>query len=143
MTESEAIQELKNMRLFMQIEDEKNECKFAEDDYKANEMAIKALEEVQQYWEIGTIEEFRKLVQKQKDVKGEIRFGIYEILMNQMPHCFFSTPKANKMWIIKYLEEHETDPEFIDKYVDESFCWGFHACKVYACEDLKKYFKLT
>lgn len=32
------------MRLFMQIEDEKNECKFAEDDYKANEMAIQALE---------------------------------------------------------------------------------------------------
>lgn len=44
MTESEAIEELKSMRLFMQIEDEKNDCKFAEDDYKANEMAIQALE---------------------------------------------------------------------------------------------------
>ena len=44
MTESEAIEKLKNMRLFMQIEDKKNECKFAEDDYKANDMAIQALE---------------------------------------------------------------------------------------------------
>ena len=44
MTESEAIEKLKNMRLFMQIEDKNNDCKFAEDDYKANEMAIQALE---------------------------------------------------------------------------------------------------
>lgn len=44
MTESEAIEKLKNMRLFMQIEDENNDCKFTEDDYKANDMAIKALE---------------------------------------------------------------------------------------------------
>ena len=28
----------------MQIGDEKNDCKFAEDDYKANDMAIQALE---------------------------------------------------------------------------------------------------
>ena len=44
MTDGEAIEKLKNMRLFMQIEDEKNECKFTEDDYKANDMAIQALE---------------------------------------------------------------------------------------------------
>ncbi len=44
MIESEAIEKLKNMRLFMQIEDKKNECKFTEDDYKANDMAIQALE---------------------------------------------------------------------------------------------------
>lgn len=44
MTEREAAEKLKNMRLFMQLEDNKNECKFAEDDYKANEMAIQALE---------------------------------------------------------------------------------------------------
>ena len=43
MTESEAIEKLKNMRLYMQIEDENNDCKFTEDDYKANEMAIQAL----------------------------------------------------------------------------------------------------
>ena len=44
MTESEAVEKLKNMRLFMQIEDENNDCKFTEDDYKANEIAINALE---------------------------------------------------------------------------------------------------
>ena len=44
MTESEAIEKLKNMRLFMQITDKNSEHKFAEDDYKANEMAINALE---------------------------------------------------------------------------------------------------
>ena len=32
------------MRLFMQIENENNDCKFTEDDYKANEMAIRVLE---------------------------------------------------------------------------------------------------
>lgn len=44
MTESEAVEKLKNMRLFMQIEDDNNDCKFTEDDYKANDMAIQALE---------------------------------------------------------------------------------------------------
>ena len=44
MAESEAVEKLKNMRLFMQIEDENNDCKFTEDDYKANDMAIQALE---------------------------------------------------------------------------------------------------
>ena len=44
MTESEAIEKLKNMRLFMQITDKNSENKFAEDDYKVNEIAIQALE---------------------------------------------------------------------------------------------------
>ena len=44
MKEKEEVEKLKNMRLFMQIEDENNDCKFTEDDYKANEMAINALE---------------------------------------------------------------------------------------------------
>lgn len=43
MTESEAIEKLKNMRLFMQIMDKNSEHKFPEDDYKTNEMAIQAL----------------------------------------------------------------------------------------------------
>lgn len=46
MKENEAIEKLKNMRLFMQIEDKSNDCKFTEDDYKANEMAIQALETI-------------------------------------------------------------------------------------------------
>lgn len=49
MAESEAVEKLKNMRLFMQIEDENNDCKFTEDDYKANEMAIQALEKLKDY----------------------------------------------------------------------------------------------
>ena len=44
MTSSEAIEKLKNMRLFMQITDENSEHKFPEDYYKANEMAIQTLE---------------------------------------------------------------------------------------------------
>lgn len=44
MTESEAIEKLKNMRLYMQITDKNNDCKFTKDDYKANETAIQALE---------------------------------------------------------------------------------------------------
>lgn len=44
MKEHDAVEKLKNMRLFMQIEDENNDCKFTEDDYKANKMAIQALE---------------------------------------------------------------------------------------------------
>lgn len=44
MTESEAIEKLKNMRLFMQIIDKNSKHKFTEDDYKTNEMAIQALE---------------------------------------------------------------------------------------------------
>ncbi len=38
MKENEAIEKLKNMRLFMQIEDKSNDFKFTEDDYKANEI---------------------------------------------------------------------------------------------------------
>ena len=44
MTESESVEKLKNMRLFMHIEDENNDCKCTEDDYKDNDMAIQALE---------------------------------------------------------------------------------------------------
>ena len=54
MTESEAIEKLKNMRLYMQIEDKNNDCKFTEDDYKANEMAIDALEKQKKIKEVFT-----------------------------------------------------------------------------------------
>jgi hypothetical protein len=54
----------------MQIEDNKNECKFAENDYVANKMAIQALEEVQQYRQIGTVEECRKSVEICKSMIG-------------------------------------------------------------------------
>ena len=61
MTEQEAVERLKCMRLFMQIEDDKNECKFLEDDYIANDMAIKALEEIQQYRALGTVDELKSM----------------------------------------------------------------------------------
>lgn len=44
----EAIERLKCMRLFMQIEDSENDSKFLEDDYIANDMAIEALEELKE-----------------------------------------------------------------------------------------------
>lgn len=72
MTESEAVEKLKNMRLFMQIIDKNSKHKFAEDDYKTNEMAIKALEEVQQYRAIGTPEECRAAMEKQNSANKEL-----------------------------------------------------------------------
>jgi hypothetical protein len=69
MTEIEAIERLQCMRLFMGIEDKRNESKFLEDDYVANKMAIKALEEIQQYRAIGTIEEFKALKEKNEPKK--------------------------------------------------------------------------
>ena len=58
MKESEAIEKLKNMRLYMQIEDKNNDCKFTEDDYKANEMAIQALEKQEKIKEVFTHYDF-------------------------------------------------------------------------------------
>ena len=78
MTVSEAIEKLKNMRLFMHITDENIEHKFPQDYYKANEMAIQELEEVQQYRAIGTPEECRAAVEKQipkKPKSTHIKYG--------------------------------------------------------------------
>lgn len=49
MTENEAIERLKCMRLFMKLEDKENKSKFIDSDYEANHMAIQALETVQKY----------------------------------------------------------------------------------------------
>ena len=86
MKASEAIEKLKNMRLYMQIEDKNNDCKFTEDDYKANEMAIRALEEVQQYRAIGTPEECRAAVEKQK-AKKPIMKQYFEDLEDEYLCC--------------------------------------------------------
>lgn len=66
MTENEAIERLKCMRLFMQINDKSSESKFLEEDYIANKIAIKALEEIQQYRAIGTVEECREARERQR-----------------------------------------------------------------------------
>lgn len=65
MTENEAIERLKCMRLFMQINDKASESKFLEEDYIANKLAVKALEEIQKYRAIGTVEECWEAREKQ------------------------------------------------------------------------------
>lgn len=48
MTEIEAIEKLKSFRLFMEINDRSSDSKFLDDDYKANGVAVQALETVQE-----------------------------------------------------------------------------------------------
>ena len=66
MTENEAIKELEASidlaKMCTQNYERKNEI-------KGYEMAIQALEEIQKYREIGTVEEFREAVEKQKEKK--------------------------------------------------------------------------
>lgn len=79
MTEKEAIQQLEfdwEMILFDPLTGETIEPEmlklFNEDNYKtyiADELAIKALEEIQQYWEIGTVAECREAVKAKRTVK--------------------------------------------------------------------------
>ena len=73
MTESEAIEKLKNMRLYMQIEDKNNDCKFTEDDYKANEMAINALEKQKKIKEAFTHYSF-----------SGYKFDVYNVSMSAL-----------------------------------------------------------
>ena len=67
MTENEAIKELETSidlaKMCIQNYERKNEI-------QGYEMAIKALEEVQQYRQIGTVEECRKLVEICKSMIG-------------------------------------------------------------------------
>ncbi len=67
MTENEAVERLKCMRLFMEINDRQNESKFLEDDYVANSMAIQALEEIHQYRAIGTVEGYKRALEISKE----------------------------------------------------------------------------
>lgn len=77
MTENEAIERLRSHRIFMQINDcyaKENYNKFGELAFEANAMAIKALEEIQQYRAIGTVEECREARERQmgkKPLQGE------------------------------------------------------------------------
>lgn len=68
MTENEAIKELETSidlaKMCIQNYERKNEI-------QGYEMAIKALEEVQQYRQIGTVEECRKAVEKQTAKKPD------------------------------------------------------------------------
>ena len=74
MTENEAIKELETSidlaKMCTQNYERKNEI-------QGYEMAIKALEEVQQYRQIGTVEECREAVEKQTAISREIIEGKY------------------------------------------------------------------
>lgn len=70
MTENEAIEEI--MGWTCALLRMGSECTFETAD--AQEMAIKALEEIQQYRKIGTVEECREAVEKQKPKKPIDRF---------------------------------------------------------------------
>lgn len=74
MTESEAIKELETSidfaKMCIQNCERKNEI-------QGYEMAIKALEEVQQYRKIGTVEECREAVEKHTAISREIIEGKY------------------------------------------------------------------
>lgn len=70
--ESEAVERLKSHRIFMQRNDcyaKENYNKFGELALEANKMGIKALEEIQQYRAIGTIEECREARERQMPKK--------------------------------------------------------------------------
>ncbi len=83
MTENEAIERLKCMRLFMKLEDKENKSKFLDSDYEANHMAIKALETVQKYKDLEselskrnlTIDHIREYMEFEDEcVKQEFTF---------------------------------------------------------------------
>ena len=74
MTENEAIKELETSidlaKMCIQNYERKNEI-------QGYEMAIKALEEVQQYRQIGTVEVCREAVEKQTAISRELIEGKY------------------------------------------------------------------
>lgn len=88
MTENEAIERLKCMRLFMKLEDKENKSKFLDSDYEANHMAIQALETVQKYKDLEyelskrnlTIDHIREYIQFE-DECVELGFTFKSLLL--------------------------------------------------------------
>ena len=66
MTENEAIQRLKNR---LKTEEQRYGKEFVKEYFDDIDFAISALKEIQQYREIGTVEECRTAVEKQKPKK--------------------------------------------------------------------------
>lgn len=90
MTESEAIKILKKDSCYecaqgadSPVNCEYEECRVAE----ATREAIKALEEVQQYREIGTVKECRAAVEKQTGIKPEEMLGIFNNTEYECKNC--------------------------------------------------------
>lgn len=68
MTENEVIQRLKNR---LKIEEQRYGKEFVKEYFDDIDFAISALKKIQQYREIGTVEECREAVEKQEPKKPE------------------------------------------------------------------------
>ena len=119
MTEGEVIEKLKNMRLFMQIEDESNDCKFTEDDYKANEMAIQALEKLKDYEDL---EEQGRLIKLPCKV-GDTYYSI-EVNTGSCEECaFFQRGYYCDDWCTNNaVRDDDGDMLINPQYSDKAFC---------------------
>ena len=80
MTDQEAIERLKCMRAFMEIEDKKNACKFLNEDYEANKIAIEALEKQIPH------KFSRKCVTSRVPICGKCD-GIIDLLQGELNYC--------------------------------------------------------
>ena len=90
MTENEAIEEVKRWTSILLSAGAKCVSETAE----AQDMAIKVLEEVQKYRAIGTPEECRAAVEKQKDIIRKAIDGFAKWL-------------ENKKYLMKEIQEHD------------------------------------
>ena len=112
MTENEAVEILKNnypktckmVNGRYQGGFDNTECNFGQ----ALTMAIKALKEIQQYREIGTVEECREAVEKQKPKKPRL---------NYKPKFFgnatYTCPKCGNICLEKFANERQNN----------NYCW--------------------
>lgn len=107
MTEQEAIERINAMG---------NECGFEEDcnDYEcekcsvARDMAISALEEVQQYRDIGTVEECREARERQRAKKPNIYGDGYDD-EGKIIYDMYDCPNCDKSYELDY-EEYDFCP---------------------------------
>ena len=112
MTENEAVEILKNnypktckmVNGRYQGGFDNTECNFGQ----ALTMAIKALKEIQQYREIGTVEECREAVEKQKPKKPRL---------NYKPKFFgnatYTCPKCGNICLEKFANDRQNN----------NYCW--------------------
>lgn len=113
MTENEAIEELQRIRPYVDIVPQRAE---------ALDVAINALEQVQQYRQIGTVEKFREAVEKQTAKKPEFvdtRFmnnGKHISDGCQLQKCY-RCPNCNQHIF------HVWDDELYCKYCGQKIDW--------------------
>ena len=91
MTENEAIQRLKNR---LKTEEQRYGKEFVKEYFDDIDFAISALKEIQQYREIGTVEECREAVEKQKAKK---------CVIDSCPdHTHYKCPSCGKIHLSRY-----------------------------------------